>query len=486
MPAAQPRLIVISNRLPVRLKQERAQSWHVEPSSGGLVTALGPVLRQRGGVWIGWPGAVSGGSEILESTLRDACVDWSYRLVPVQLSEGEVRDFYRGFANEVVWPLFHDCFNLCNFDPAYWDAYTRANRKFAERAAEIVQPEDVVWVHDYQLMDVGRQLRRLGVCNRIGFFNHIPFPTPDIFRRLPWRERILDSLLEYDLLGFQLPSDERHFYECREHLLGARRMPGRPMGLVKTAQKQRVGHFPISIDFDEFADLAASRRVEKLARLLRFKSRGRKIVLGVDRLDYSKGLLEKLAGFRYALEKYPALRGSVTLVQHVVPSREKVAEYKALRLRIERAVGEINGRFSEPGWIPVHYYFQSLPRDELCAHYRASDICLITSVKDGMNLIAKEYCAAQVDGTDGVLILSEFTGSATELGSDALLVNPCDVEGVCDAIQRAFSMDAAQRAERMRKLRERVRVHDVHHWVDTYLAALGLPESEPGAELIAV
>ncbi len=485
MKPTQPRLIVISNRLPVRLKRSSARSWNVIPSSGGLVTAIGPVLRQRGGVWIGWAGTTGGSPGSIETTLDEACADWRYSLSPVFLDDGEIKDFYRGFANEVVWPLFHDCFNLCNFDPRYWEAYTRANGKFARRAAEIARPGDVIWVHDYQLMDVGRQLRELGVSNKVGFFNHIPFPTPDIFRRLPWRERILDSLLEYDLIGFQLERDEAHFFECRADMLGAQRLPGRSARRAEPSSNLKVGHFPISIDFHEFADLAASDAVGSLARQLRIENRDRKILLGVDRLDYSKGLLEKLAGFRYALQKYPELRGKATLVQYVVPSREKVAEYGALRLRIERAVGEINGEFSEPGWIPVHYYFQSLPRNELCAYYRAADMCLITSVKDGMNLIAKEYCAAQVVDP-GVLILSEFTGSAAELGADALRVNPCDVEGLSDAIHRGYRMSSDERAARMRSLRKRIRVHDVHHWVDCYLSELSPPPAESGAELIAV
>ena len=478
------RLIVISNRLPVRLRRRSSNRWSVSPSSGGLVTALDPVLRQRGGVWIGWAGTTDGAPEALETTLAEACADWRYDLVPVFLSDIEVRDFYRGFANEVVWPLFHDCFSPCNFDPRYWSAFISANGKFAERAAELARPGDVIWVHDYQLMDVGRQLRGLGIENKIGFFNHIPFPTPDIFRRLPWRERILDSLLEYDLLGFQLARDEAHFCECRADLLESPAPFGRSASRARAASSRRVGHFPISIDFDDFAKLAASESVAVLARQLRAQNRDRKILLGVDRLDYSKGLPEKLAGFRHALEKYPDLRGRVTLVQYVVPSREKVAEYRTLRLRIERAIGEINGAFSEPGWIPVHYYFQSLRREELCAYYRTAAICLITSVKDGMNLVAKEYCAAQVDDP-GVLILSEFTGSASELGDDALQINPCDIEGVCDAIHQGVAMSATERSARMQRLRECIRVHDVHHWVDCYLAELAPGMADVGAKLIA-
>jgi alpha,alpha-trehalose-phosphate synthase [UDP-forming] len=481
------RLIVVSNRLPVRLDQDDREQWRASLASGGLVTALSPVLKRRGGVWVGWPGTTSGEADALQAALDAACEEWPYGLVPVCLDDLEVRNFYRGFANEIVWPLFHDCFNLCNFDPRYWDAYKTANRKFARTVANVVRPDDVLWVHDYHLMDAGRELRRLGVENKVGFFTHIPFPTPDIFRRLPWREEILTGLLDYDLIGFQLARDAVHFSDCLSELVGSERGGA---GLYKDASSPaptKVGHFPISIDFGEFAEQAASEQVRDRAADLKAENQHRQLILGVDRLDYSKGLLEKLAGFRYALEHYPELRGRITLIQHVVPSREKVPEYRSLRLRIERTVSEINGHFSEPGWIPVHYHFQTLQREELCAYYQACDICLVTSMKDGMNLVAKEYCAAQAS-SPGVLILSEFTGSAAELGEHALQVNPFDVVALAAAIYGAAAMDRRERAERMRRLREHVRRHDVHHWVDRYLEALGessLPRSDSAGAVVA-
>jgi alpha,alpha-trehalose-phosphate synthase [UDP-forming] len=465
------RLIVVSNRLPVRLRKAPSGRWEAIASDGGLVTALTPVLERRGGVWVGWPGTALRKTAPLTACLEAKCESWRYRLAPVFLDESEVRQFYHGFANEVLWPLFHDCFTWCNFDPRYWEAYQKANLKFARTAAKIVRPGDIIWVHDYQLMDVGRELRRLRIGNKIGFFNHIPFPTPDIFCRLPWRKRIFESLLDYDLLGFQLERDERHFFDCVRHMMESGQLGRRPMHKAEKQGRPRVGHFPISIDFVSFAARAAGKGASALVDRLIRENQGRQIVLGIDRLDYSKGLLAKLAGFRYALEKYPSLRGRITLVQYVVPSREKVSEYRTLRLRLERAVSEINGAFSEPGWIPVQYYFQSLDRQKLCAYYRASDMCLITSLKDGMNLIAKEFCAAQIDER-GALILSEFAGSASELGEGALTINPLDVEAVCDAIYRAFTMSPAERAMRMRRLRKLIQKHDVHYWVDSYLCAL--------------
>jgi alpha,alpha-trehalose-phosphate synthase [UDP-forming] len=463
------RLIIVSNRLPVRLRESARGAWEIVPSAGGLVTALTPILRKRGGTWIGWPGSPVDELDSLERRLNDSQIP--YRLVPIGLSEEEAARFYGGFANQIVWPLFHDCFHLCNFDPAFWRAYEAANLKFARKAAELAEPGDIIWVHDYQLMGVGAALRRLGIDNQIGFFNHIPFPTPDIFCRLPWREAILDSLLEYDLIGFQLSRDEAHFHDC---LASLSRSPALSIESPQCGYRQRdprVGHFPISIDFDEFAGGASSKDADELAGQLRQDNAGRKILLGIDRLDYSKGLLDKLAAFRLALERYPELRGCTTLIQHVVPSREDVPEYRALRLRIERAVSAINGAFSERGWIPVHYYFQSLGRADLCAYYRAADLCLVTSQKDGMNLVAKEYCAAQV-ADPGVLVLSEFTGAAAEIGEHALLVNPFDVEQVSDAIYEGVTMDLSERSERMRHLRSHIRSHDVYRWVDSYLSAL--------------
>lgn len=462
------RLIVVSNRLPVQIQNGPGRRWQAKESDGGLVSALVPVLSRRGGIWIGWPGTASRAGAAVRAALENTTRNRAYRLVPVSLTAAEVRDFYRGFSNQIVWPLFHDCLNLCNFAPRFWQAYKSANRKFAESIAEIVEPEDLIWVHDYQLMHVAAELRRLGVRNKTGFFNHIPFPTPDVFRRIPWRSEIAGALSEYDLLGFQVPRDEQHFRGCLDEMGSARAGTSRAANLD---DRPRSGSFPISIDFEEFENQAASTAVRDRVRQLEGDYPNRQILLGVDRLDYSKGLLEKLAGLKLALERFPELRGRIVLLQYVVPSREKVSEYRNLRLRIERKVGEINGAFSEPGWIPVHYYFQGLDREELCAHYRWADTCLVTSIKDGMNLVAKEYCAAQV-GEPGVLVLSEFAGAAGSLKDHALIVNPFDVSGVSDAIRDAFAMPRPERRRRMKVMRAHIREHDVHAWVDRYMAEL--------------
>jgi trehalose 6-phosphate synthase len=439
------------------------------------------VLRQRGGTWVGWPGVASNDQTGLTTTINEVSEGARFSLVPVVLDAGEVSGFYNGFSNEVIWPLFHDLFTLCNFQPSYWRAYVSANNKFAGRVAELAQPDDLIWVHDYHLMGIAEVLRGKGVRNRIGFFNHIPFPTPEIFFRLPWRDIILRALLQYDLVGFHTAKDCENFAQCiQQHML----IPEPTMAddeaqvtgqadewIWDRSRKVQLREFPISIDYGHFHRTANCSEVSRLAAELRDEYGARKIVLGVDRLDYSKGLPNKFAAFQYALEQYPELRGQVTLVQIVVPSREGVPEYQNLHLEIERHVGHINGNLSTAGWIPVHYHYESLDRKELCAYYRVADACLVTSLKDGMNLVAKEYCVAKVDDP-GVLILSEFAGAAAELHPHALVVNPYNIEQVAQAIFEACTMDRDQCEERLRSMQEHIKSHDVFQWADSYIEAL--------------
>ena len=480
----EPNLFVVSNRLPVRVTGNSKRGWTVRASAGGLVTALNPVFRNRHGAWIGWPGTSTEDPGLLQS-LAATSDERNYRLLPILLEAKEVRGFYRGFSNEVIWPLFHDLISNCNFDPSYWQAYRDVNDRFAHVVADTVGPDDLIWVNDYHLMGVAARLRALGVRNRVGFFSHIPFPEPDIFRRLPWCAEVLDSLLDYDLLGFQLARDEQHFLECLRHMLAtaeSKTWKHAPSGTASDSQPERernprIDHFPISIDFDEFADCAAQDSVRETSAKIRKRIEDRCMVLGVDRLDYSKGLPNKLAAFRYALDRYPQLRGEISLVQHVVPSRERIPEYARLRSEVQRIVGEINGTYGRLDWTPVHYFYGTLRRKDLCAYYSAADICLVTPLKDGMNLVSKEYCAAQVDGT-GLLILSEFAGAAEELGPDALIVNPYNVDEVSAAIYAGFTMQKPERRARMKRLRAQVRSHSVHRWAENYLQALSAPPDE--------
>lgn len=463
------RLIVVSNRLPVSLCKE-GECWHVETGKGGLITALAPVLRNRGGDWIGWTGA--GADVDLRAQLKGYSRQEGYSLHGVNLTEEEVHDFYHGFSNEVIWPLFHDFPSACNFHQAYFDAYLAVNRKFAQVVVGRSEEDDYVWVHDYHLMHLAQKIRKLGGERRTGFFLHIPFPSQDIFLKLPWRRQMLEALLEYDLIGFQTFRDRRNFIRCMSILFKDWRQYGRGpvVHLSNGIRTIKVGYFPISIDFREFSTLARTRESAELAERVASAFRRRTLVLGADRLDYTKGIPQRLLAFRALLKKYPQLRTKISLVQIVVPSRERVPEYQAMKHRIEGLVSEINGEYSEPGWVPVYYLYRSLSRDELIGYYRAASIAFVTPLRDGMNLVAKEFCACNVDG-DGVVILSEFAGAAAQFQRGALLVNPYDVEGVADALYAACQMPPAERRRRMQKLKTTVRKYDIYWWVNSFLGA---------------
>ncbi len=466
------RLIVASNRLPVILSRSPEGGWTFNRGSGGLITALEPVLREREGTWIGWPGVGGDELEEVESLLDRESGRLGYRVRGVGLTPREEEDFYLGFSNQVVWPLFHDFQTQCNFDPSFWQAYRDVNRRFAKVIGENSAPGDFIWVQDYHLMSVAEELVQADSPRRTGFFLHIPFPPLDLFVKLPWRFTLLRSLLHYDLIGFQTGRDRRNFIECVRTLAPNVQVEGegRVVEVIVGKRRVKVGAFPISIDFDEFAQSAASNPVSERVARLWSEFPGRQIILGVDRLDYSKGIPHKLQGFRLALQRYPALQERVSLVQLVVPSREDIPEYYDIRREIERLVGQISGEFTRPGWVPIHYQYGSWDRPELLAHYRAAAVNLVTSLKDGMNLVAKEFSAASLEGS-GVLILSEYAGATAQLQEDAILVNPYDVEEVADAIHRACTMEEEERKERMGRIREKIRREDIFWWVDTFLKA---------------
>jgi trehalose 6-phosphate synthase len=473
----QKRLVIVSNRLPIVLDQDADGCWRVKPGSGGLVTAMAPVLKNRGGLWIGWPGTEEKEGMDLDGLLREAVKDAGYTFKPVSLTAGELDGFYYGFANEILWPLFHDLQTRCNFNPGYWGVYRKVNRKFAEVIYHNASEDDHIWVHDYHLITVGRELRVLGVTSEIGYFLHIPFPPLDLFLKLPWRYQILEALLAYDLVGFQTQRDKRNFTQCVRAMFKHVSVKGK--GRVVTAEvdqrEVRIGSFPISIDFDEFAGKAGSaavnRRVAEIKANLGADSNSRTLLLGVDRLDYTKGIPERLAAFGNALERFPQLREKISLVQIVVPSRVEVPKYRDLKLEIDRMVSDINGKFAQTHWVPIHYIFRSVDRTELVSLYRAADIALITPLKDGMNLVAKEYCACNIT-EDGVLIMSEFAGAAAQLHPEAILVNPYDVEEVAGSIAGACDMPLPERRRRMRVLRRKIQKSDIYRWVDSFMEAV--------------
>jgi trehalose 6-phosphate synthase/phosphatase len=460
------RMVVISNRPPVTI-EESQEGFRMDGSSGGLVTALRPLLNDCAGVWVGWTGTDC--SPAIEVLLAEHSQSSNFVLKPVFMSAEERSRFYLSFSNEILWSLFHDLQSRCNFDPTYWETYMTLNRRFAERAAIETHPGDVVWVHDYHLMSVGASLRQLGVNDRLTYFHHIPFLSPDIFEKLPWRKEILTALLDYDVLGFQTLRDRRNFVACLRKFVkhAEAREYGGQLVVDSPRRTTFVGAFPIGIDYEEFAHGASDHEVATRADEIVKSLNGCRIILGVDRLDYTKGIPERLAAYRHLLECHPELHQRVALVEVVMPSREDIPKYLELKTQIEQQVSEINGQYGEPGWVPIHYIHRSLNRPELLAYYRGAHIALVTPLKDGMNLVAKEYCAARVHD-DGVLILSEFAGSAFQLNRGALLVNPYDTRAVAEAIAIACDMPPTEQRKRIRGLKARIRHEDIFHWRDSF------------------
>jgi trehalose 6-phosphate synthase len=484
------RIVVVSERLPIVLTQvqhpqdtEGGTRWRAVPARGALISALSPVLRDRRGVWIGWPGATVEELPGIRRVLAGAIQEGGYSLRPVALT-GRDRTGGAEFCGAALWPLFHGLPLECTFDRGPWQAFRRMNRKYARAAAKAVAlsgGSDLIWVQDHPLISVALEMRRFGVQAPMAFFLHLPFPSPDLFLMLPWRDRLLGALLAYDQIGFQTTTDLTNFLACVRTLAPWARLSRGGEGLWSVdvtsqrtscgARGTTVGVFPIGIDYREVAEGAARPAVIQRAEVLSAAHAGRQIVLGVDRLDRSKGLPEKLRAFAELLARHPELREEVSLVQVVVPARENLPRHAALRAEIEQRVGEINGRFGVPGWVPVHYVHHWLEPDELQAWYRAADVLLVTPLKAGMELVAKEYCAAKHPGEEGVLVLSEFAGAAAQLGSGALLVNPYNIEATARALHRALRMKPAERASRMGTLRSEVQAHDVFWWSDSFLAA---------------
>ncbi|HLU67523.1 MAG TPA: trehalose-6-phosphate synthase [Kofleriaceae bacterium] len=467
------RLTVVSNRLPVALQRDAQSRWTAARSPGGLVSALDPVLRRKGGRWIGWAGVAA--EECDEATASAVLAELAgdFDLEPVPLARRDVELYYHGFSNSVVWPLFHGLVDRCRFDARTFTAYGEANQRFARRLASGMDDGEVAWVHDYQLMQVGPMVRRErpGAC--LGFFLHIPFPAPDELRRLPWWREVMDALLSYDLVGLQTARDLRAFGACVAELVGVE--PEREGALLRVPLGSRTvtaAAFPIGIDAAGWSQLAGSPEVERRMSDLRRQIGPQAVLLGVDRLDYTKGLIERVAAYERLLEEHPELRGQVVLVQVVVPSREAVPDYAALRAELDRRIGRVSGRLGTPGWTPIRYVYGGVPAPELAALYRMADVALVTPVCDGMNLVAKEYCAAQVDEV-GALVLGERAGAAEQLGpAGAVLVPPGEVGRTAAAIHQALTMDVRGRRARMAAMRRVVADATVFRWADDFLAEL--------------
>jgi trehalose 6-phosphate synthase len=458
--------VVVSNRLPVDrvVAEDGSASWKQSP--GGLVTALEPVMRQTEGAWVGWIGQ----PEIILEPFTHS----GLRIVPLALSAEEVEHFYEGFSNDTIWPLYHDVIVPATYHREWWDSYVTVNQRFADQAAAVADVGATVWVHDYQLQLVPRMLRLARPDLVIGFFNHIPFPAYGLYSQLPWRSQIIEGLLGADVVGFQRVSDAGNFSRAVRRLLGyTTRSPyiEVPRTDAQPARRVIARAFPISIDVEAFEELARSPAVQARAVQIREELGNPKtVMLGVDRLDYTKGIGHRLKAFAELLGDGRLHVADVTLVQVASPSRERVETYKHLRDEIELTVGRINGDFGTIGHQAVNYLHHGFPREEMAALYLASDVMLVTALRDGMNLVAKEYVAARHD-EDGVLVLSEFAGAADELKA-SLRINPHDIDGLKDAIMQAVDMPRAERRKRMRGLRKRVRENDVGHWSRSFLRAL--------------
>lgn len=473
--------VVVANRLPVDINVAVDGTRTFSPSPGGLVAALSPVLERHQGCWVGWPGTTD---EVPDPFHTDSGV----LLHPVALSAHDYESFYEGFSNATLWPLYHDLIVPPIYDRSWWVGYREVNLKFAHEVAEVAAEGAIVWVQDYQLQLVPGILRQIRPDLTIGFFLHIPFPSPDLFRQLPWREEIVRGLLGADLVGFHLPSSAANFLELtREVAGGVGSHTGQPDELEVsgqpsvreitahiTASDKRevgVGSFPISIDVDEVFRLAPTK--EEVAAVRADLGDPATLILGVDRLDYTKGILQRLLAFEELLEQEVLDPEETVLLQIATPSRERIDHYKRTRSRVEEAVGRINGRFGRIGKPVVFYQHQSVSKKELIKLYTAADIMLVTPFKDGMNLVAKEYVACHGDGT-GALVLSEFAGAALEL-SDAFLCNPFDMESIKRQLSNAVSMlrnDEATAARRMRAMHQQVIDHDVNLWASSFLESL--------------
>ncbi|WP_233163402.1 alpha,alpha-trehalose-phosphate synthase (UDP-forming) [Glycomyces salinus] len=456
--------IVVANRLPVdsTVDDEGNRTWRRSP--GGLVTALEPVLQANQGTWVGWAGQTGPAPEPFEAD--------GIRLLPVELSGDEVKRYYEGFSNASLWPLYHDAVEPRVFRRSWWKSYLEVNTRFAEVCAAEAAPGAVVWVQDYQLQLVPAMLRERRPDLRIGFFLHIPFPPVELFMQLPHRMEILKGLLGADLVGFQRPLAAQNFLSLTRHLLGYR-----PRGHYVTVDDRlvRADAFPISIDTAYNEQIAASDRVRQRAKEIRAElGDPETIMLGVDRLDYTKGIEQRLKAFRELLEdgRFEVPRN--VMVQVATPSRERVEQYRVLRDKVEREVGRINGEFGQVGLPAVHYLHQSFDRYELAALYQAADVMAVTPLRDGMNLVAKEFVASQVDN-HGALVLSEFAGAAGDL-RQAYLVNPHDLTGLKDGFVTATESSAEDKMKRMRAMRRYLRKHDVTRWARSFLTALGVPE----------
>ncbi len=458
-----PRLITISNRLPVSVKRIDEKLVY-ETSVGGLATGLSSTEAVKENYWVGWPGGTFDSAQDKLELQQKLALN---NMQPVFLTESDYEKFYEGFSNKTIWPLFHYFTQYTKYNKHYWETYKKVNQQYCDEVQKIAQPDDIFWVHDYQLMLLPGMLRKIFPDATIGFFLHIPFPSYELFRGLPWRQEILEGILGADLVGFHTYDYVRHFLSATTRILGLNHYLGR----INLANRvSEIDSFPMGIDFDKFAKAVYEKDTIKEIIELRQQFGDYKIMLSVDRLDYSKGILQRVLSFERLLDEYPEYRGKVTLLMVIVPSRSGVDQYQQLKEQIDEAIGRINGKFNTIRWMAIHYFYRSLPFNTLAALYYMSDVAIVTPFRDGMNLVAKEYIASKIDQT-GVLILSEMAGAAKEL-TEAILVNPNDMHDIVKAMHQALTMPPDEQNTRNAAMQQTLRRYNVHRWTEVFLTRL--------------
>ncbi|SJZ79364.1 alpha,alpha-trehalose-phosphate synthase (UDP-forming) [Consotaella salsifontis] len=463
MAEKQRRLVVVSNRVGP-LKDEG--------KAGGLAVGLADALRRRGGLWFGWSGETS--EDGTDSPEQTEIYDHT-AMTTIDMTEEELDGFYLGYANRSLWPLLHYRLDLAEFDDQSDRIYRRVNRRFAERLSALVDDEDLVWIHDYHFFYFGDELRRCGFKGRIGFFLHIPFCPPEVFSALPSSHDLVKAMLAYDVIGFQTETDRRNFCAFCVHELGGEELDG---GRVRVGDRTTIAAaIPIGIDAEGFARFALSAEAVEHEEMVRDISRHRHQIVGVDRMDYSKGLVQRMKGFERLLENHPGERGNVQFLQVAPLSRSELNAYAELRDELEQLAGRINGRFARLDWTPIQIMTRGFTRRALAGIYRAARVCMVTPLRDGMNLVAKEYVAAQNPDDPGVLILSRFAGARAEL-EDALIVNPFSTDEIAEALETALTMPLEERQRRWERMRERVFTGTAEAWCNEFLDLL---ESVPDA-----
>ena len=455
--------IIVSNRLPVRTTEKDGE-YILAPSEGGLATGLGSIYRDGHNVWIGWPGLEVTEQKDQDRIQRELA---TMNLKPVYLTQDEINNYYEGFSNETLWPVFHYMSTYARYEQSYWDCYYRVNEKFRDVILETAEPGDIIWIHDYQLLLLPGMIRAALPDISIGFFLHIPFPSFELFRLLPWRAELLDGMLGADLLGFHTFDDSRHFINAVTRLL-----PINASSNVLMVNDRAViaEPFPMGIDYERYGSMVSNPDVKDQLKQLKDNFNDIKMILSIDRLDYSKGILQRLQAYELFLQLHPEYTEKIVLYMIVVPSRDNVPQYIYLRDEIDKLVGGINARFRTINWHPVHYFYRSFPIETLSALYHFADVGLVTPMRDGMNLVSKEYVASRTNN-DGVLILSEMAGASREL-IDALIVNPNNIGAITRAIEEALVMPKPEQYRRMKQMRQVVAKFNIAHWVKLFMTRL--------------